>query len=105
MNRICGRRGKRRQVRVGAADPALTANAGLAAITELCGRLGVTGAIDAVAGPIKQRDRGFGAGELLAGIASAQLAPAARPPGMATPNASTDHEDQLSALLADSGLT
>ena len=33
-------------------------------ITELCGRLG----------PIKQRDRGFGAGELLAGIAAARLA-------------------------------
>jgi hypothetical protein len=74
VNRIRGRRGKRRQVRVGAADPALTANAGLAAVSELCGRLGVTGAIDAAAGPIKQRDRGFGAGELLTGIASAQLA-------------------------------
>jgi hypothetical protein len=68
VNRIRGRRGKRRQVRVGAADPALTANAGLAAVSELCGRLGVTGAIDAAAGPIKQRDRGFGAGELLTGM-------------------------------------
>jgi len=43
-------------------------------ITELCGRLGVIGALDAAVGPIKQRDRGFGAGELLAGIAAAQLA-------------------------------
>ena len=45
----------------------LTANAGLAAVTELCGRLGVVGALDAAVGPVKQRDRGFGAGELLTG--------------------------------------
>ena len=31
-------------------------------------------AVDAAVGPIKQRDRGFGAGELLTGIAAAQLA-------------------------------
>ena len=55
-------------------DPALTPNAGLAVITELCGRLGVIGALDAAVGPVKQRERGFGAGELLAGIAAAQLA-------------------------------
>jgi hypothetical protein len=64
----------RQQPRIGAPDPALTPNAGLAAITELCGRLGVAGALDKAVGPIKQRDRGFGAGELLAGIAAAQLA-------------------------------
>ena len=52
----------------------LTANAGLAAVTELCDRLGVIEALDAAVGPIKQRDRGFGAGELLCGIAAAQLA-------------------------------
>ncbi len=46
---------------------------GLAAITELCGRLGVIEAVDATVGPVKQRDRGFAAGELLAGIAAAQL--------------------------------
>jgi Transposase DDE domain group 1 len=68
-----GRR-KRRQVRVGAPDRSLTANAGLAAVTEMCDRLGVIGALDAAVGPIKQRDRGFGAGELLTGIAAAQLA-------------------------------
>ena len=73
MNRI--RRGGRRQ-QVGSARRirSLTANAGLAAITELCDRLGVIGALDAAVGPIKQRDRGFGAGELLAGLAAAQLA-------------------------------
>src|SRR6202011_2078361 len=53
---------------------ALTPNAGLAAVSELCGRLGVIRALDAAVGPIKQRDRGFGAGELLAGSAAAQLA-------------------------------
>jgi Transposase DDE domain group 1 len=68
-----GRR-RRRQVRVGAPDQALTANAGLAAVTELCDRLGVVEELDAAVGPIKQRDRGFGAGELLTGIAAAQLA-------------------------------
>jgi hypothetical protein len=62
------------QPRIGAPDPALTPNAGLAAVTELCGRLGVIGALDAAVGPVKQRDRGFGAGELLCGIAAAQLA-------------------------------
>ena len=64
----------RRQPRIGAPDPALTPNAGLAAITELCDRLGVIRALDAAVGPVKQRDRGFGAGELLTGIAAAQLA-------------------------------
>ena len=68
-----GRR-KRRQVRIGAPDQALTANAGLAAVGELCDRLGVVEELEAAVGPIKQRDRGFGAGELLTGIAAAQLA-------------------------------
>ena len=61
-------------MRAGAPDAALTPNAGLAVISELCDRLDVTGALDAAVGPVKQRDRGFGAGELLAGIAAAQLA-------------------------------
>ena len=61
-------------MRAGAPDQSLTANAGLAVVTELCGRLGVIGALDAAVGPVKQRDRGFGAGELLTGIAAAQLA-------------------------------
>jgi hypothetical protein len=61
-------------VRAGAPDASLTANAGLAVISELCDRLGVIGALDAAVGPVKHRDRGFGAGELLTGIAAAQLA-------------------------------
>ena len=68
---IRGERRKRRQVRVGAADRALTANAGLAAVSELCDRLGVIGALDAAVGAIKQRDRGSGAGGLLTGIGRA----------------------------------
>ena len=68
MGRI--RAGSRRcqQVRAGAPAGSLTANAGLAAVSELCGRLGVIEALDAAAGPVKQRDRGLGAGELLTGI-------------------------------------
>jgi Transposase DDE domain group 1 len=74
VSRIRGGKWKRRQARVGAPDPALTPNAGLAAISELCDRLGVIGELDAAVGPVKQRNRGYGAGELLAGLASAQLA-------------------------------
>jgi len=48
----------RQQPRIGAPDPALTPNAGLAAVTELCGRLGVIDALDAAVGAVKQRDRG-----------------------------------------------
>ena len=74
MVRIRGGGPRRQRVRAGAPDASLTANAGLAAVTELCGRLGVIEAVDAAVGAIKQRERGFGAGELLAGIAAAQLA-------------------------------
>ena len=74
MARIRGGKRKRQQVRVGVADRALTPNAGMAAVTELCDRLGVIAALDAAVGPVKQRDRGFGAGQLLTGIAAAQLA-------------------------------
>jgi hypothetical protein len=74
VNRVRGGRQERQRPRVGAPDATLTANAGLAAITELCGRLGVIEALDAAVGPVKRRDRGFGAGELLCGIAAAQLA-------------------------------
>ena len=74
MRRIRGGSGRRQRVRAGAPDASLTANAGLAVVTELCGRLGVIEALDAAVGPVKQRDRGFGAGELLCGIAAAQLA-------------------------------
>ena len=75
MGRIRGgKREGRQQVRVGASDPTLTAVSGMAAITELVERLDVVEALDAAVGPIKQRDRGFGAGELLVGLAAAQVA-------------------------------
>jgi hypothetical protein len=74
VNRIRSRAGKRQQARIAVPDRSLTLNAGLAAVSDLCGRLGVIGALDAAVGPVKRRDRGFGAGELLTGIAAAQLA-------------------------------
>jgi len=64
----------RRRVRVGAPDPSLTSVSGMAAVTELVDRLGVIGLLDAAIGPIKTRDRGHTGGELLVGMAAAQLA-------------------------------
>ena len=61
-------------MRIGAPDPMLTPVAGMLAVTELCERLDVIGRLDAVIGPIKQRRRGHTAGEVLVGIAAAQLA-------------------------------
>ena len=40
----------------------------------LCGKLGLIGALDAGIGPVKQRQRGFTGGQVLAGMAAAQLA-------------------------------
>lgn len=61
-------------MRVGAPDPSLTGNAGMAAITELCDRLDVVATLNRRVGPIKARERGHGAGQLLVGLAAAQLA-------------------------------
>ena len=74
VSRIRNEVGRRERVRVGAPDPSLTGNGGMVAVTELLDRLDVIGLLDVAVGPIKQRDRGFGAGELLVGMASAQLA-------------------------------
>ena len=63
-----------KRVHIGAPDPSLTAVAGLVAVRELTDRLGVIDALDAAVGPVKTRARGCGAGALLVGIASAQLA-------------------------------
>jgi len=46
----------------------------MVAVSELCERLGVIEALDAVVGSIKQRERGYSAGALLVGMAAAQLA-------------------------------
>jgi hypothetical protein len=62
------------RVRVGAADRSLTPAAGMVAVTELVERLDVVAAVDAAVGPIKIRDRGQTSGQLLVGIAAAQLA-------------------------------
>jgi hypothetical protein len=64
----------RRRVRVGAPDPSLTRYSGMAAVTELVDRLAMIRLLDAAIGPIKERDRGFSGGELLVGLACAQLA-------------------------------
>lgn len=58
---------------IGAADPALTPHAGLAAVTELDNRLGISSALDAGIGAVKQRDRGVSGGELVVALASCQL--------------------------------
>lgn len=46
----------------------------MVAITELVDRLAVVESLDTAVGPIKQRDRGYGAGELVVGLAAAQMA-------------------------------
>ncbi len=73
VSRIRNEMGRRERVRVGAPDPSLTGNGGMVTVTELLDRLDVIRLLDVAMGPIKQRDRGLGAGELLVGMASAQL--------------------------------
>jgi hypothetical protein len=63
-----------RRVRVGAPDPSLTPVSGMVAVTELVDRLSVIRLLDAAIGPIKARGRGFTGGQLLVGLAAAQLA-------------------------------
>jgi hypothetical protein len=64
----------RRRVRIGTPDRSLTRFAGMAAVTELVDHLAMIKLLDAAIGPIKVRDRGFSGGELLVGMACAQLA-------------------------------
>jgi len=64
----------RRRVRIGAPDQSLTQYSGMAAVTELVDRLGMVRLLDAAIGSIKSRDRGFTAGQVLVGMACAQLA-------------------------------
>src|SRR5689334_372713 len=61
----------RRRVRLGAPDPWLTRYSGMAAVTELVDRLAMIRLLDAAIGPIKSRDRGFTAGQVLVGLAHA----------------------------------
>jgi hypothetical protein len=64
----------RRLVGIGAPDPSLTAVSGMVAVTELVDRLNMIKLLDAAIGPIKARDRGHSGGQLLVGMAAAQLA-------------------------------
>src|SRR5216684_2997656 len=64
----------RGRIRIGSADPSLTGSGGMLAVTELCGKLGLIEALDAGIGPLKQRRRGFTGGQVLTGMAAAQLA-------------------------------
>ena len=73
MGRIRRKRGARRRVRIGAPDGSLTRFSGLLAVTELLDQLAMVDRLDAAIGPIKARDRGFSGGEVLVGIAAAQL--------------------------------
>jgi Transposase DDE domain group 1 len=70
-----GKQGRTRgKIQIGAADTSLTAAGGMIAVTELCGKLGLIEALDAGMGPVKQRQRGFSGGQVLTGMAAAQLA-------------------------------
>ncbi|MDQ1250283.1 MAG: hypothetical protein QG597_4662 [Actinomycetota bacterium] len=63
-----------RRVRIGAPDPTVTGLAGLVAVDELTARLGLVAELDSGIGPIKERARGLTGGQLLVGMAAAQLA-------------------------------
>jgi hypothetical protein len=72
--RTAARPGKTRgRIQIGADDPSLTAAGGMVAVTGLCERLGIA-ALDEGMGPARQRRRGFTGGQVLAGMAAAQLA-------------------------------
>jgi hypothetical protein len=60
--RVRNRKHGRKRVGIGAPEPSLTPNAGLAAISELVDRLHVVASLDAAVGPIKQRNRGHSGG-------------------------------------------
>ncbi len=64
----------RGRIQIRADDPSLTGNGGMLAVTELCERLGLISELDAGIGQVKQRDRGFTGGQVLTGMAAAQLA-------------------------------
>ena len=70
-----GKQGRTRgKIQIGTADPSLTAAGGMIAVTELCGKLALIEAPGAGIGPVKQRRRGFTGGQVLTGMAAAQLA-------------------------------
>jgi len=74
------RRRRARRVRVGRADEQLTPTAGLEAVRELDRVLGVTAALEAGIGAVKERRRGLGGGELVMAMASCHFTGAVRTP-------------------------
>jgi len=66
-------RGLAGRVGIGTPDASLTWVSGVVAVAELAGRLGLVEALDDAIGPIKQRDRGLSAGELLLSVAQTQM--------------------------------
>jgi Transposase DDE domain group 1 len=74
VNRVRDLRRLHRAVGIGEPDRSLTAVSGMAAITALGDRLAMVRLMDAAIGPIKTRRRGHSGGELLVGLAAAQLA-------------------------------
>jgi hypothetical protein len=62
-----------RRVGIGQPGKTLTGLAGLAAVEELIGRLGIVEVLNRGIGSIKQRDRGLSGGQLLMRMATAQL--------------------------------
>jgi Transposase DDE domain group 1 len=73
VRRVRKRRARCVRVQVGAPDGSLTRFSGLAAVSELTERLGLVQRLDARIGPIKTRDRGFTAGQVLVGMGAVQL--------------------------------
>jgi hypothetical protein len=58
---------------MGEPDGSLTENGGLVLVSELDRALGITAALDAGIGPVKERDRGLSGGEFALAMASVQL--------------------------------
>ena len=58
-SRTAGRRWTGLRARIGVPDGSLTENGGLVLVAELDRVLGVTAALDAGIGPVKERDRGL----------------------------------------------
>jgi hypothetical protein len=72
-SRSLGRRWTRLNAQVGEPDGSLTENGGLLLVAELDRALGVTSALDAEIGPVKERDRGLSGGEFTLALAAVQL--------------------------------
>jgi hypothetical protein len=68
-----GKRWSRINAQVGESDAALTENGGLLLVAELDRVLGITAALDAGIGPVKERDRGLSGGEFALAMAVVQL--------------------------------